>query len=222
MSAVSELPVATGQLREKVSEVLARPEYAQADHESSTAMLEFWQRVLEWVLVPIRWLFEMTEGLPEVIRWLVVGGLTLLLVVLVIHIVWTFHRALTGASMARREVALDIDEHTHRQPEEVEILAQQIAADGDLIGAVRLLLVATLLRLEQREERPFRRGMTNRQHLRRYRNSNVFEPLQTLVRTIELKWFGDEVCEQTDYETCRRAHGTLCTLLAGGVHADAS
>jgi hypothetical protein len=209
-------------LREKVNEVLARPEYAQADREASTAMLEFWQRTLEWGLVPLRWMFEMTQGLPDVIRWLIVGGLTLMLVVLVIHLVWTFHRAVMGASMARRDVALELEEQVHRRPEDVEALVRQVAADGDWIGAVRLLLVAALLRLEQREERPFRRGMTNRQHLKRYRNSQVFEPLQTLVRTIELKWFGDEVCEQVDYDACRQAHGTLCSLLAGGVHADAA
>jgi uncharacterized protein DUF4129 len=66
-----------------------------------------------------------------------------------------------------------------------------------------------LLRLETREKRRFRVGTTNREHLRRYRNSPIADPLRLLVDTLDLKWYGDAPCQPEDYATCREAHAQI-------------
>ncbi len=222
MPVSTELPVSTAQLREKVDEVLARPEFADATNESSSPAVGILEWLLEQLAGALKWMYDLTQGLPEVLRWLVVGGLTLLLVVLVIHILWTFQRALSGAHLRLPDANLALEGERKLSPDELEAQADQAATEGDLIGAIRLLLRASLLRLEQREKRPFRRGMTNRQHLARVRRTPFFDPLQILVRTIEMKWFGDENCDASDYDACRQAHGSLRSLIAGGSDADAS
>jgi hypothetical protein len=218
----TELPVSAEQLREKVDEVLARPEFTDASNEPSSQAVGILDWLLEQLTGVLRWIYDLTQGLPEVLRWLIVAGLTLLLVILIVHILWTFQRALTGAHLRLPDARLALEGEPKLHPDKLEADADEAAANGDLIGAIRLLLRASLLRLELREKRPFRRGMTNRQHLARVRRTPFFDPLQVLVRTIELKWYGDEVCEASDYDACRQAHGSLRSLIAGGPHADAS
>ena len=95
-------------------------------------------------------------------------------------------------------------------------------AFAELIEAVRFLFRACLARFQDRERRPFRRGTTNRGHLRRYRGSQFFVPLETLVTTIELKWYGEEVCDAADYQACRQAHAEVVSILREPICADAA
>lgn len=224
MPADSQLPVSADQLQDKVREVLSRPDYIEAEIEPSGDLAALIAKIISWLLIPIRWLFEMTAGLPDFARWAIVIGLLLVLVAILFHMVWSLYRAVTGADAGRRrrDARFAAEELPQLQPVELERMADEAAVSGDWIQAVRLLFRACLLRLEKQEKRPFRRGTTNRQHLSRYRGTRFFDPLETLVKTIELKWYGDEHCEQSDFDACSHAHASVRSALRGGVHADAS
>ena len=225
MSDVSQrFQPAEEQLRETIREVLARPEY-QADPpvEPSDGMVRLLATLLRWVLTPFRWIFEMTEGLPDFLRWLIVLTLSAVLLALLVHMAWTLMQAMSGGRRSQRGTTLPSDlVSAELSVAELEQAADQAFSQGALIEAVRYLFRAALTRLSEREKKRFRRGMTNRQYLNHFRNTSLLPHLQVFVSTIELKWYGDEPCGNHDYDSCRQAYQQITTLLRGGIRADAS
>ncbi len=205
-------------LRAKIREVLARPDYVLDPVASDDETLRWWLWMIELLLTPIRWLFGLTAGLPEVLRWLIVICLSLLLLGLLWHILSSLFSALRGSS-SREVLAFAVNLTSGPDAELLERLAEEAGQRGEWIEAVRLLMRASVARLEQRERRTYRRGTTNREHLRRYRGSEIHSPLEVLVRAIEWKWYGEEPCEREDFDACQRAYQELVTLMSGRKHA---
>lgn len=203
-------------IRRKAQEVVARPDYNLETAVDERAFY-WWLEVLRWLLTPLRLLFRALEGLPEVLRWLIVSVLVLLCLALIAHIVWTFVAAFSGTpTRLRRQGEPGKPE---ADPEQLEREAETISAGGDYIQAIRLLFRASLLRLERSEKRKFRPGFTNRELLNRYRTSPMFHPLKYFVETIDAKWYGLEPCLATDYTTCREEHTRLRALIPQQAHA---
>ena len=203
-------------IREKVAEVLARPEF-QVKPESAEAAFDTFAimlKVIGWILKPFIWVLEMTEGLPAVLRWSIVGGLFVLLVLLVVHLGITITRAMRGP--VRDKLVKAAEAVTQLDPQHFESRAEQAALRGEWVDAMRFLFRASLLRLESREKRRFRVGTTNREHLRRYRGTPLFSPIQALVDLIDRKWYRGEDSSAEDFEACRQAHAEICTLMRGG------
>lgn len=212
------------QLRDTLREVLSRPDY-QIDppSEPSEGMLRILATLLRWILTPFKWLFDAMDGLPDFLRWLVVIVLFVVLVALLAHIAWTFYQAMTGGRRPQGRTLLPSESaDAEMSIEELETAAEQAFHQGALIEAVRFLFRAALTGLSQRERKKFRRGTTNRQYLNHFRNSAVSPHLQMFVNTIERKWYGDEPCENRDYDDCRNAYQQIVTLLRGGARADPS
>lgn len=202
-------------LRDKVREVLSRPDFHTDRAADETPwVLELLLTALQWLFDSLRWLFNLTEGLPEFLRWVVVAVLVVVMVALLVHIFYTLFRALGGDR--REPLAVADSQSPLTTASEWERRADDAAARGEWIAAVRHLFRACLARLEERERRPFRRGTTNRAHLRRYRSADFRESLEVLVVTIERKWYGDEVCDAKDYEACRLAHSRVTASVIGG------
>jgi hypothetical protein len=196
-------------IRQKAEEVVARPDY-QLDTQLDPESLGLWIRLLLWLLTPLRWLFRSMEGMPDFLRWIVVITLTIILVLLLAHIVWTFIRAVRGTPRRRFVQQSRGQEQT---VEHWEQEARNAASCGDFILAVRYLFLASLRRIERAEKRKLRRGITNRELIRRYRASPLCEPLNCMVETIELKWYGHETCRETDFERCREEYARVCRLI---------
>ena len=201
-------------LRDKVRDVLSRPIY-QTDRTASDMpwVLELFFKTIEALVDALRWLFELTAGLPSFLRWVIVAVLVIVLVAVLFHIFSTLFRAL--GSERRGPLSLENSPSPLTTAREWERLADEAAQRGEWIAAVRHLFRACLARLEERERRPFRRGTTNRGHLRRYRNAIFCDSLELLVVTIERKWYGDEACDAKDYEACRQAHSRLTASVIG-------
>lgn len=199
-------------LRDKVREVLARPDYhLQPSGDSTEWLIETLLTVLKWIIAPFKWIYELSEGLPGVLRWLIVLALAVAVVAIVAHIIYTLVSAMRGGD--RERFVLPTEPAPARMTAtELEQLAESAAARGELIVAVRFLFRASLARLELREKKLTRRGLTNREHLRRYRGTPFFEPLEILVSTIEWKWYGEQTCVNEDWETCRRAYQSMAGL----------
>ena len=107
---------------------------------------------------------------------------------------------------------LDVAEQL-RDPKEIERLADDAENQRDYSQAARLLLLATLLRLEQTQKRRFRPGTTNREHLRRYRDTGIFEPLRFIVDLIDRTWYGDAVCMPEHVLQCRQSYAKICQTI---------
>jgi hypothetical protein len=193
------------EIRRKAAEILAGPEYdLGAPVEDGVTLLQrFWNlflNALEWLVAPLIGLLEVSPILGMIVIVFLASSACLLTG----HILWTLWSAWKGLARVRAThaaaVARSID------PSVLELQASQAAEAGDWVGAVRLLFAALMRRLEAFENKPLRPGATNREHLRRYRSASIFEPMRQMVDTIDRKWFGEEVCDETDYATCRRSY----------------
>lgn len=206
-------------IRQKAQEVIQRPDYnLEPTSDNAFWLIKKIIDFIEWILAPLRGLFAALYDISPIMAWLFIIGLVFILVALVTHIVYSFKVALgrrqsAGYSIPRgSEPVVD--------PETLELQADEAMAAGDCIGAVRLLFRACLVRLERGEERRFRLGMTNREHLRRYRNSPIFDSLRLFVETIDRKWYGTGVCVVDDFEVCARAHANIREMAGELPHAE--
>jgi hypothetical protein len=197
------------EIRQKIEEVVGRPEF-QLDSAIDPDAIGLWFRLLLWMLRPIIWLFEALDGLPNALRWVIVVVLMMVLVMLIAHIIWSFVAAVRGTP--RRAVA-GLVKAPDVMPEDLEQAAEEAVGAGDYITAARVLFLASLLRVERAEKKTLRRGVTNRELLRRYRNSPLFEPLARFVEIIEMKWYGHAVCDASDYEGCRAQYAQIIDVL---------
>ena len=217
MPAASPLPDPET-IRRTAEQVLRRPDYQldpQAD--SGLTLLELLLRVFRWILTPFQWLIGALAGLPGWLRWPIALGLVALLVLLVFHIGYTIVGAVRGPRQ-KRGLAAALP-RASRDPAALEREAAEAVSRGDFITAVRLLFAACLLRLELAEKRPFLAGTTNREHLRRHRDSPVFEPLRQFVEIIETRWYGRGLCGAEDFEACRVAHARIREFTQEPLHA---
>jgi hypothetical protein len=213
--AQSQLP-APESIREAAREVISRPYYKldSSTPEDSTPLIV---QLIRWMLKPFEWLYDQMEGLPEVVRWIAVIACVVVCIALIAHILYTLLKAV--GPVARRRIPLT-DPGRDVNPDDFEQQAALAERNRDYIGAVRLLFRAALRRLEIFEKRRFRPGITNRELLRRYRSTPLAESLLRFVTTIDLKWYGQVPCEQTDYIACRTEHGRICQYIRDSNPAD--
>jgi hypothetical protein len=203
------------EIRRKAKEVVSRPDYELESPQKSES-LGIFTRLLKWVVEKIRDFFDSMAGLPDALRWIIVAVLLVVVVLLVAHIIYTFVRAFRG--LPRRSL-MQMVRGPQMTPEDWDEAAEEARQRNDYIGAVRCLFSASLLRIERAEERPIRKGITNRELLRRYRSTSLFEPLSRFVDTIDRKWYGHETCEETDYVICREEHSRIRRLAERRTHA---
>jgi Domain of unknown function (DUF4129) len=207
-------------LREKAMEIVSGPDYhintGQSDNSWSLLLL---LEIIRWILIPFIWLFELTEGLPDLLRWVIVLGLAAVLILLIGHIVYTLVTAIRRPKQIG-DKRLD-SRHRRIDPEEVERLAIEAAGGADYVTAIRLLFRSSVLRLELAEKKSHRPGTTNRELLRRYQaRPSLRESLKLFVETIDRKWYGDEICSDADYAACQQAHREVRRALGEPAHAD--
>lgn len=203
-------------IRQKAAEVVARSDYQleQGLDETSRSLLMI---AISWIIKPFIWLFDSMDGLPTVVKMIVIVVLVLILVGLIAHIIYSILSAIRGAkriaggSSTNRDRPLD--------PVELEELATAAAHETRYVEAIRLLLKAALVRIEQAEEKKFRAGITNREILKRYRTSSLEAPLARIIDLVDRKWYGTEQCEQTDFDACVSQHRSICETILRRNHA---
>jgi hypothetical protein len=210
----SSLP-ADEAIRQMVGEVVQRPDYDLAP-VAGDGLTIF--DVIMWLLKPLIWLHRWLSTLSPVLAWVVIIVLVVVLLALLVHIGYSFYSAL-GTGIRLRRFQPDERRESVR-PEFYEEKAQGAVAEQNYIAAVRFLFRAALLRLEQVDKRPARRGATNREHLRRYRNTSAFESMRQFVEIIDAKWYGTGDCLAEDYAACLNAHSRIREVVKELAHAD--
>jgi hypothetical protein len=204
-------------VRQTARDVLARPEYRlDAPQDFSDAIAQFWAMIRR-VIEAIQHWFALLYAMSAILAIGIVLALVISVCLLLGHILWTLVTVVRGdrraldalADLSRRKV----------DPAELAREADDAGARGNYILGVRLLYRACLARLEEAEEKPFRPGATNREHLHRYRATPLYDWLAPLVSVIDLKWYGDEPCLASDFAECRDAYERVSLLARGSVHA---
>ncbi len=206
-------------IRRKAEEVIQRADYGLDPIDVPNDMIaESIRRILWSLTEPLRWLYDLTAGLSEWLRWVIVIGLVIILVLLVVHIIYTVTKALTGT---KRVVVRELPGQRERlDPESLERQADEALAQHDYIMAIRLLFQSVLLRLEAHEGKKYRPGTTNREYLRRYRKSPIFLSMKPFVETIDVKWYGQGTCSLEDYELCQQSHRDIRRITEETEYAD--
>lgn len=192
-------------IRRAVDEIFSSGEYDLAPRpKRSDAVAEFFAPFRERIWEPlVEWWDRLAGRWPWIDEVLAVI-LAAMLLVLIVQVIR--HRRAARDRPIPRPAADEL-----APPEELHRRALELAESNDFVGAARLLLVASILRLEQAEQRINRPGTTNRELLRRYRGTTLAAPLTTLVETIDRGWFGGRSCSRLDYLECLDAHDAIAS-----------
>lgn len=204
------------QIREMAHTILSRPEYRlneqPADH---SGLMDRIVNVIRDILSPVSKGFDALMASSPVLGYLVVIVLVVLLVALIYHILNTMMNTLRGPKRIGRlaeEIEIVVD------PDDWETRAKEAAGRGDVIGAIRFLFRAGVLRIEIAREKNFRRGVTNHEILRAVADSALADPVSTLVRTIDYKWYGGGDCSDEDFDQCSEAYDSIRDQTGGPQH----
>lgn len=190
-------------VRELAAEILARDEYA-----AFRVDVEAWRRVLDWLAEWSEWLEGLRLASPG-LYWLVLGGMLLVSLLLLGHLVWTISLALR---MPPPEGG------GGRQPVGPGLLAQAetLAGEGRFLEAARHVELATLeLLLEQGAIR-LARSEPNRVLRRRLREAPLpaaeRRELLGLLDRLEWRVFRDREEDPELYAGWRSLHRRLAAL----------
>jgi hypothetical protein len=205
-------------IRQTAQEILRRPDYSVTQQtRGGDRILDWILQLLYWLIAPFRWLFDAMEGLLEAMRWVVVIGLFLLLLLLVGHIIYTIVAAFRPT--AKKSLYQKSSLKRVVSPRELERLAKEAVLESDYIWAIRCLFRASLAHLQDLEGRAFRPGLTNRGYFRLYRRSSIAVPLQLFVEIIDACWYGNSPCQEADYLRCHAAYVEISNHRKEPAHA---
>lgn len=192
-------------IRNAAAAILRNPDYTLNLYEPPyTSVLRSFLEHLNDLLRPIFKALESVWNLPPLLLW----PLAILALLLGTFLTWQAIRAVHRVAAKRR-----LKEYHPASAEEVKDAeywrceAERLAAAGDFLTALRLLFRSGLLRLENGK---VRKAATNREYLRRYRNTPAEQPLRVLVQLVDYKWYGGRECIGRDWEEGRAAYQQLC------------
>ncbi len=189
-------------IRRTARDIVNRSEFQIRPVYSNRAIWDFIERIFG----PIIRFFAGLWDISPILAWVVIIALILLGALLVLHIVYTFQKAIARRAEIGGLLNGDVRKN---DPAELERQAEDAAIGQQYVTAVRLLFRAALLRIAQREKRELRPGTTNREYLRRYGRSTFADSLRKFVEVIDAKWYGLGVCDADDYRACRLAHSNI-------------
>lgn len=208
-------------IRRTALEILHGPDFRiNEETEAGNLLGDFFLQILEWIVKPFIWLFRSMEGLPDVLRWLIVVALAIVLLLLVAHIVYTLFTVLKPSARKSNKFKAAYSSRRVLSAEEFEQFSQEALVEQNYIAAVRFLFRASLVRIQGLEGKLFSPGITNRAYLRRYRRTPMARSLQAFVEIIDSGWYGNRDCQEEDYLKCASAYAEISQQTKGNAHAD--
>jgi hypothetical protein len=195
-----ERPLDPAEMRRLAEEVLAHPDYDLRPRPSAGDRPEnpFLKWLREEILEPIQGFFAWIFGGLDWLGWIGLGAI----LALVAYAVWGWYRSRMPLVLPPPTAPA----HEGSLPPDALIAAANTAAQrGDYPEAARLLMRACVLKLEAAEKRVNRPGTTNREVLRRYRSSSIYDDVRCLVDTVDQSWFGERPCDRTRFAEVQSA-----------------
>lgn len=185
-------------------EIVHRATYDLGPTDDVPVLLRF-IRFLRSIFGPFVDWFQALATYSPMLAALVIATLVAILFALIAHIIYSFRSALRKPE----EIQSRLAESVNMTPAEYEQRARSAAKKGEFIEAVRLLFMASLMTLEAAQKRVVRRGTTNREYLKRFKNTPAFDPLAFLVETVDRSWYAGVPCTEQEYEESLRAYATI-------------
>jgi hypothetical protein len=182
-------------VRALAREILDRPEYA------------FWHtgKVGEW----LAWFANLFFTNPMTF-WVIVAALTLTLLGIVTHVVWTVRKGIATAPDGHDPARAD---DRPRFADEAEALARR----GRFVDAARAMQLGAIDRLVRAGHLRLGRGDPNTVLRRRLGETtladDVRRDLLAAVAELERRWFRDRVEDEALYHRWQRVHAALDTTL---------
>ncbi len=164
------------------------------------------------LFAPVRNFGKALHDASPVAFLLLVTILIIITVALLSHVIYSVTVTLRAKSSIIKQANKEQKKLTYL---DVQRQADEAKEEGDYVLAIRLLSRAILLRIHEVSGKAQKLGMTNRDYLRLFKNTPVFDQLRKLIRMIDLKWYGDQSCSVEDYEVCRHAYEDVLKYLNG-------
>jgi hypothetical protein len=195
-------------IRAAARAVLARDEYAQFRLGDS---IPDWLAALErWISDYLEWTRALSDTSP-VLFALLVGGLSLLSLLLIAHVVWSLRVAMRGRPAATSG-------GSPPPARDFAALAAQLAARGETLEACRALQLACLELLVGRGALALARHDSNSTLRDRLRGSSLPAPLRddliAGIDRLERSWFRDREPSPDLLALWRRVHNGLREAVA--------
>jgi len=196
------IPAASDEtIRAAAVEVLAREEYARFRWVESDWLPAFER----WIEDALLWLRDLGDTQPFLF-FLLLGGLLVLVVLMVAHIVWSLLVAMRGSPPAPPRTAT-------RSARDFPAEAERLSAEGDTLGACRALQLACLDLLLRGGTVELARHHGNATLRERLRSSplapSLRDDLIAAIDALERGWFRDRETSADLYADWQRIHRGL-------------
>lgn len=193
-------PVPAADVRARIDEILARPEFGT----DRSVVGQWFSDLLERILRAIGKLFGVG---PRAAGDVLVIILYVALAAALALIVWRIVRARLAAKEKDDDVPAEIDPAEARRLRVVELRrrARTARSSGDLVLALRLYFTALVVGLGEKGDLDYRDAWTNRELLERGEPSeHVERKLAPLVRDLDQKSFGGVPARDDDVDAMSR------------------
>ena len=221
MSRMADIKPASGQIdapspesrKQMVGEILSRKEFRNSQLSTLDKAL---QRVGDKVNRAIGWVakhMSKLPGLPEK------TAETLGVIVIIIFVI-IVASIILRLSLSRRYSREEIEENDlydgPASSKKALDEAGRFAQNGDFRSALRLVYLAVLLDLDDRELIRFDRTGTNWEYYRALKgHSKIQSTLRPVTMTFDRKWYGHEQASDEDYRTFVEAYQAVAASEAG-------
>lgn len=204
---MDEVNPGSERIQEVAREVISRSHYhlesEGPSNQQAAYILRLMKEIIEWLAGKLQVLFDISPILGLIVVIVLVAIVVAVLVQMVMFVI----SIIKDRNPSHRPV--EIENVFRPNPESWEALAEKASNTGDYLEAVRSLFMAMIARLELRQGKPFRRGMTSREVSRRFEKSQLHESIKTIVRTHEITWFGFADCLEGDFQNVREEYDRL-------------
>jgi hypothetical protein len=195
---------------ERLEKILNNPPFSSTRTESSW-WSSFWSAVGRFLVWLLNRPSTSSSTSLELIRWLLVWGFTIIVIVVLFgslgYFAWRFRGLFT--SEAQRE---DDDPAAGLTANTALDQASTVARDGDYRSAMRYLYISALLWLDERNLLRYDRALTNREYLERLNtNPALRERLRPVVETFDSVWYGHQSLDADSFAAYRSQVESLRT-----------
>jgi hypothetical protein len=200
------------QAKQRLENVLARPEYATGPRRSNALF-----RVIEDFFKWLRSLLPKPRGFsPGGMDWIVflaeviVIGLTALALVYILFIVVRRFSRTRGPRVRKKKGArIVLGERLEPEATSTDLLSQaeELVRNGDVRGAIRKAYIAVLVELGDRKLISLAQHKTNRDYLNAVRSLPLlFTTMRGLTESFERHWYGLEQATPDDWQNFRAGY----------------
>jgi hypothetical protein len=189
--------------KEQLKQILARREFANSEESAFDKVI---RHIGEAFKNAVGWMFE-NLGMGEASEGLSAVVAIVIIVLFLVLLAYVLSRISLGRAGDRSIVEAEGAYEGPASPKRALDEAARFASAGDYRSAMRLVYLAVLLHLDEREMIRFDRTGTNWEYLASLRqHSTLQDVLRPVTMTFDRKWYGHETATDRDYTALVNAY----------------